>query len=144
VIRVVLTTGLGYLFAIELPPRLGISGEWSAAGLTASAGIAGWVEFLLLRATLSSRIGRTGLPVSYVVRLWSAAAIGAALGWTVKLVLIPRFPPLHPIVIAIVVLGPYGLTFFGIGALIGVEEVSTGFDRLVRGTRRMMGGQSGP
>ena len=31
---------------------------WGAAGLTASAGSAGWVEMLLLRRTLNARIGR--------------------------------------------------------------------------------------
>src|ERR1043166_3907004 len=41
VIRVALTTGLGYLCAIPLPPLIGIDAKWGAAGLTASAGIAG-------------------------------------------------------------------------------------------------------
>ena len=58
VIRVALTTVLGYVFAIPLPRWLGLAPEWGAAGLTASAGIAGWVEMLLLRATLNARIGR--------------------------------------------------------------------------------------
>ena len=35
------------------------------AGLTASAGIAGWIEMLLLRRTLNARIGRTSLPASF-------------------------------------------------------------------------------
>jgi putative peptidoglycan lipid II flippase len=50
IVRVVLTTILGFLFAIPLPKALGIDLSWGAAGLTASAGIAGWVEMLLLRA----------------------------------------------------------------------------------------------
>src|SRR5205085_9093020 len=49
IVRVVLTTLLGYLFAIPLPRLLGLDQQWGAAGLTASAGIAGWVEFFLLR-----------------------------------------------------------------------------------------------
>src|SRR5262249_42870691 len=40
--RVVLTTVLGYLFAIPVPRWLGIPALWGAAGLTASAGLAGW------------------------------------------------------------------------------------------------------
>ena len=40
--------------------------HWGAAGLTASAGIAGWVEFSLLRSRLNRRIGRTGLPRRFV------------------------------------------------------------------------------
>ena len=60
VIRVVLTLGLGYLCALPLPRLDRDRPRWGAAGLTASAGIAGWVEFLLLRATLNRRIGATG------------------------------------------------------------------------------------
>src|SRR6266446_2662806 len=56
-VRVALTTGLGYLFAILLPRLLGLPAIWGAAGLTASAGLAGWVEMLLLRRTLNARIG---------------------------------------------------------------------------------------
>ena len=38
IIRVALTTVLGYLFAISLPHALGFPASWGAAGLTASAG----------------------------------------------------------------------------------------------------------
>src|SRR5206468_3358182 len=70
IVRVVLTTVLGYLFAIPLPQWLGLEPLWGSAGLTASAGMAGWVEMLLLRRTLNARIGRTGLPADYVIKLW--------------------------------------------------------------------------
>ena len=49
-VRVALTTVLGYAAAFRLPRPLGIAPRWGAAGLTASAGVAGWVEMLLLRA----------------------------------------------------------------------------------------------
>jgi len=42
---------------------------------------------LLLRRSLNRRIGRTGLAVRHVAGLWAAAAIAAAVGWAVKLVL---------------------------------------------------------
>src|SRR5262249_47536838 len=45
IIRIALTTVLGYLCALRLPPLLGIDLRWGVAGLTASAGLAGWVEF---------------------------------------------------------------------------------------------------
>ena len=61
IIRVSLTTILGYLSAIPLPHLLGIEQRWGVAGLTVSAGAATWVEFLLLRRTLNKRIGATGL-----------------------------------------------------------------------------------
>ncbi|HEX7797702.1 MAG TPA: murein biosynthesis integral membrane protein MurJ [Vicinamibacterales bacterium] len=119
IIRVVLTTVLGYLSAIPLPHYLGVNPMWGTAGLTASAGVAGWVEMLLLRASLNRRIGRTGLPSSYVAILWFASAVGAAAGWGVKLAL----PQLHPAVAAIGILGAYGVVFLGIAVAFRIPEV---------------------
>jgi putative peptidoglycan lipid II flippase len=120
VIRVALTTGLGYLCAIPLPHALGIDPKWGAAGLTASAGVAGWVEFALLRRTLNRRIGRTGLSLAYVTKLWVAAASGAGVGWAIKLVIGQR----HPVIAAALVLVPYGLTYFAITSALGLPEAN--------------------
>jgi putative peptidoglycan lipid II flippase len=128
IVRVALTTALGYLFAIPLPAWLGIAPEWGAAGLTASAGIAGWVEMFLLRSTLNERIGRTGLPPAYVVALWGSALAAAAIGWGVKSVL----PPLHPVVVAALVLGPYGIAYFAMTLVLRIPEASTAVARVVR------------
>jgi putative peptidoglycan lipid II flippase len=119
VIRVVLTTVLGYLAAIPLPRSLGLNPMWGAAGLTASAGIAGWVEMLLLRSSLNRRIGPTGLAASYVTALWSAAALGAAAGWGVKL----ELPTAHPALTAVAVLGAYGVVFLGVAFALRIPEL---------------------
>src|SRR5262249_34215969 len=116
IVRVALTTVLGYLFALPLPRLLGVPQSWGAAGLTASAGIAGWVEMLLLRNGMNVRIGRTGLPVNYLVKLWTASIAGAAAAWAVKL----SIPMLPPIVAAILIIGPYGLVFFATAFLLRV------------------------
>ena len=94
VVRVALTTVLGYLFAIPLPRALGIDQSWGAAGLTASAGIAGWVEMLLLRRTMNARIGRRACRRRYVAKLWTSAVAGAAVAWAVKISL-PRVASDH-------------------------------------------------
>jgi putative peptidoglycan lipid II flippase len=117
-LRVVLTTGLGYLCAIPLPKWLGIDPHWGAAGLTASAGVAGWVEFALLRRTMNARIGGTGVPANLLVRLWSSAAIGAAAGWVLKPLVITRGTQIT----AAVVLGTYGLIYFAATYVMRVEE----------------------
>ena len=127
-VRVALTTVLGYISAIPLPRWLGVSALWGSAGLTASAGIAGWIEMLLLRRMLNRRIGPTGLPADYVMKLWVAAIAGAATAWAVKLAV----PALHPAVTAILVLGPYGLVFFGATMALGVPEASTAIARFAR------------
>ena len=127
-VRVALTTVLGYLFAVPLPRWLGIPALWGAAGLTASAGIAGWVEMLLLRASLNARIGRTGLPARFVANLWAAAIAAATVAWAAKL----AAPPMHPALTAIVVLTPYGVVFFGATLALGVGEASAAVGRLRR------------
>jgi putative peptidoglycan lipid II flippase len=128
IIRVALTTGLGYLCAIPLPGWIGIEQRWGAAGLTASAGVAGWVEFTLLRRTLNRRIGDTGLPASLVVKLWTSAALAAAAGWGVKLALGEG----HRIVSGASILGAYGAIYFAAAYLLGVEECAGALRRLVR------------
>ena len=129
-VRVALTTALGYLFAFPLPRALGVSAMWGAAGLTASAGLAGWVEMLLLRRGMNARIGRTGLPADYVLKLWAAAIAGAAAAWAVK----RTIPALHPIVTAMLVLGPFGAVFLAATFVLRIPEASenpvvSGFSR---------------
>ena len=127
-VRVVLTGLLGYASAVWLPGWLGIEHRWGVAGLTASAGVAGWVEFALLRHTLNRRIGATGLPASLVARLWGSAVAGAAAGWAIKLAMGTR----NPQVAAVAVLVPYGLVYFGAARLLRVEECARLFRRLGR------------
>ncbi len=118
IVRVILTTGLGYLFALPLPHWIGLDPRWGVAGLTASAGMAGWVEFTLLRRTLNRRIGHTGLPAPLVARLWSSAAAAAAAGWGIKLSIGHHDPRLT----AVAVLGVYGIVYFAATYALGVEE----------------------
>jgi putative peptidoglycan lipid II flippase len=125
-VRLALTVVLGYVFAIPLPRWLGIDALWGAAGLTMSAGLAGWVEMWLLRSALSERVGRTGLPLGLLGRLWAAALVGASLAWAMKL----SIPPVHPVVAAVAILGPFGTGFFATAYLLGVSEASAALARL--------------
>jgi putative peptidoglycan lipid II flippase len=128
IIRVALTTVLGYLCALPLPRALGIDPKWGVAGLTASAGVAGWIEFSLLRRSLNRRIGRTGLSGSYITRLWIAALLAADIGWTLKITL----PHLHPIPLATIVLGLYGVSYFGVSSLLDISESRLVLGRILR------------
>jgi putative peptidoglycan lipid II flippase len=96
-IRVALTISLGLLFAFPLRPYINsillaslhlpkpnlpnIDVGLGGVGLTLSAGIAGWVEFLLLRWSLQKRIGSTALPNHFPSKIWAAALCGAGAGW---------------------------------------------------------------
>ena len=128
VVRVALTAALGYVCAIPGPKWIGIDPRWGVAGLTASAGVAGWVEFTLLRRTLNRRIGTTGLPSALVAKLWISAAAAAAVAWGLKLAMGHR----NPILAAIAILGPYTVTYFAMTYAMKVEECAGALARLSR------------
>lgn len=118
VLRVILTTILGYLSALPLPHALGINPRWGVAGLTISAGIASWVEFTLLRGALNRRIGATGLAAGYLGKVWTAALLAAAIGW-----LIHHFLPLRSAILtAVLVLIPYGVIYFAAALAMQLNE----------------------
>ncbi|MDQ6689396.1 MAG: murein biosynthesis integral membrane protein MurJ [Gemmatimonadota bacterium] len=136
VVRVILTSVLGYVFALVLPVALGLDPKLGAAGLTASAGLAGWVEFYLLRREMDNRVGRTRLIPSRMARLWTAAAVGAAVPWAYKLITDRGAPILSAHenavpskLMALVLLTVYGLTYVGITAAFGIPEASNVIDR---------------
>lgn len=132
VVRVVLTTILGYLFAVPLPPALGIESRWGVAGLTISAGIASWLEFVLLRRTLNRRIGPSGAPPAYLISLWAAALLAAAAGLGIQ-----HFLPFRsPVLRAVLVLGPYGVLYFVLTMAFGLGEAREGLQRGMRWLRR--------
>jgi putative peptidoglycan lipid II flippase len=128
VVRIVIGTGVGYLCAIPLPPALGIEPRWGVAGLTLASSLAGWVELALLRGTLNRRLGSTGLPPSLGLKLGSAAVVGAAVAWAVKLALGPR----HPVVAAGLILGSYGLIYVGFTVWWEVPEARVVAKQLAR------------
>jgi putative peptidoglycan lipid II flippase len=106
-IRVALTTALGYLCALPLPHLLGVDPKWGAAGLTASAGVSGWIEFLLLRRALSKRIGTAHVGILWTVRLWGSAIVAAAVAWAIKL----NWPIAQPQFAAAATLIPFGVIY---------------------------------
>jgi putative peptidoglycan lipid II flippase len=130
-IRVGITIALGYFFALPLPRLLGINAVWGIAGLTASAGIAGWVEFLLLRSRMNARIGETGVPASHVIKLWGAAALAGAAGVAVQYQAGVRNPMLNGMLVVAV----FSVIYFGVTHLAGVPDAAA-FIRRVRGARR--------
>lgn len=133
IVRVALTTILGYLFALPLPRLLGIEARWGVAGLTISAGIASWVEFHLLRRTLNRRIGPTGLPAPYLAKAWTAALLASAAGWAIHRFAGNYITGNHrEIALAVIVLGPFGGIYFAGTWLLGLTESRALFSRFLR------------
>jgi putative peptidoglycan lipid II flippase len=131
IVRVILTTGLGILCALPLPHWLGIDPKWGVAGLSASAGVAGWVEFILLRRALGDRIGATPLPPAFTVKLWAAAFAGGCLAYLAKL----SISPAHPEIRALIALPLYGAVYFGITSFAGIHESRATIESLLRRLR---------
>ena len=131
IVRIVLTTVLGVVFAFQMPGWFGLDPKLGAAGLTASAGIAGWVEFILLRRGLTRRIGRTGLSVRYVSLLW-VAGLGAAALASVGRLLIPTS---RPLALAAVSLTTFGAAYLVFGAGLHIPEATMIASKLRRRSR---------
>jgi putative peptidoglycan lipid II flippase len=119
VIRVLLTTILGYLAALPLPRLLGIEPRWGVAGLTISAGIASWVEFTLLQRGIRQRVGHVGVPLTFLAKVWVAALLAAAAGRGLNYTLGLQD---HHIAIAVLVLGLYGIIFFAVTLAMKLPE----------------------
>ena len=116
-LRVGLTTVLGYVCAKPLPLWIGIDPRWGVAGLTASAGVAGWVEFALLRRGLSRRLGAQPPMAWFVAKLWMAAAAAAIAGTAGRLLPLPG----GPIFRAVAPLGIFGLMYLAVSATFAEE-----------------------
>ena len=130
-VRVTLTLLLGYLCAIPLPHLLGIEQRWGVVGLTASAGVAAWVEYVMLRASLNRLLGRTGIERRYLLRLWTMALGAAAAGIALKYLLPHGSPRMSALAIIIV----YGATYLGLAYLTGESELERLVEYAVRRLR---------
>jgi putative peptidoglycan lipid II flippase len=121
VIRIVLTTILGYLGALPLPRLLGIDPRWGVAGLTISAGIASWVEFTLLQRGIRHRIGHVGVPLAFLAQVWMVSLLGAAAARGLLYILGSR----GHVLLAVLVLGLYGVIFFAVSLALKLPEAQS-------------------
>jgi len=134
IIRVTLTAGLGLLFAFPLrgelsyvllnlmrlpkPALPGIDLGLGVVGLTFSAGLSGWIEFLLLRWALQKRIGSTALPDHYPSKIWAAALCASGAGWGAA-----HFVHLHFRWADLgAILAAFGVVYVGLALAAGIPE----------------------
>lgn len=117
-VRVTASVGLGATLAVYGPGWAGLDGRWGVAGITIGAGIAGWVEFALLRRALARRLGSVDLAGRTRAVLWGAAALAAALAVGARLV--NAGAPM--LVRTGLVLGIYGMTYWLVTWRAGIPE----------------------
>lgn len=119
-IRVALCVVLGYLFAFPLATWLGLSASWRTAALPVSAGIAGWLEFLLLRRAFARQHGRPEFSGRQLLQLWTLTLPAAVAGFGTGLWLRQVFS--HPLPSAVFALGVFGIVYLGLARVTGIEE----------------------
>jgi putative peptidoglycan lipid II flippase len=154
-LRVALTGGLGYLFAIPLRPLLiamlramhvplpliqGSTIPLGVIALTATAGVAGWLEFVLLRRALRRRIGAIPLSRGTLARLWTAAIAAGAAGAAFYELVTPRIAPYLPRMMphvrdGVIVCGVFGVVYFATAMLLGVPEAKATLGRFLLRSR---------
>ncbi len=117
-IRVSLGILLGVVAALWLPGAIGIDPKWGTAGLAAASGLAGWVEFFLLRRALVGRLGSMPIDWSHLGRVWSAALGAAAVAWYAA----SRLPHRWPVELGVIAL--YGVLYLAGTALFGVPTMA--------------------
>jgi putative peptidoglycan lipid II flippase len=118
-VRMMVGVALGVLLGWFLPGRLGLDPRLGAAGLTLAGGLAGWVEFGLLRRAIAARVGKATFGTRYLLVLWGATAAAASVGWMVIGTGALRLGPLAG---GLVVLGATGLTYLAVTWAAGVPE----------------------
>jgi putative peptidoglycan lipid II flippase len=136
----VVRVGLGAILAFWAVKKsaavFGFPMEWGAVGITAASGIAAWVEYAFLKATLVRRIGPMGVPWKRLLTLWAIALVAGLAGLGVKAGLAARFgtestnslwaflspPAIHPVLTAAAVLLPFGGLYFLLTAVLGVPQ----------------------
>ncbi len=128
-LRVLATGLLGLLCGLWLPRALHVDLSLGAVGLTASAGIAGWGEFLLLQRGIHRRIGEVSLPKRLQLELWGCAAVSGCVGALARH-LLGLGPRLHPLLVAAIVFALFGLVYLATTSLLGVPEAEGMLRRL--------------
>lgn len=133
VLRVLLAAALGAGLMLLLQP-IEIAGHpMGPVGLAIGAGTAAWVEWAFLRRSLRRHLeGDVGTGSRTIAALLAAALVAAAIGRGIAWLL----PPLHPILLAVLVLGPYGVAYFLLARVFGVSEAAAATDRVLRRLRR--------
>ena len=127
-VRVMTSVTLGASFAVFGPRLIGIDPKWGVAGITIGAGLAGWLEFALLRRAIARKLGEVDLSARTQIVLWGAAILAAALAWGARW--INAEAPM--LVRTGLVLGIYGMTYFLVTWKAGIPEAVALRDRIFR------------
>jgi putative peptidoglycan lipid II flippase len=129
-LRVLLGGVLGWLLVLPLRHAFGYDAMWGAFGLTASASLAAWLEWAMLRRWLAARLG--SVPTAHKLGLGAlasallAGALGRGAAWAASALHAPAW------LAALAAIATFGAIYLGTMALAGVPEITTLLRRLQR------------
>jgi putative peptidoglycan lipid II flippase len=101
-------------------------------GLALGAAAGAWLEWALLFRGLQRRIGPVGTGAGQLARMFVAALTAAAVGYGVSI----AAARLHPVLVAVVVVGIFGVIYFGVARVLGLQEAAVVINSVFRRLRR--------
>ncbi len=133
-VRISISTGLSIAVAFPLRDAFGYGPGMAAFGLTATTGVAGWIELTLLRRSLAAHIGSPPIPWKLAGGAIAAATVAAGLAYgTSRLALSLE---LAGWLAAIAAIGVFGVVYLGAMMAAKVPETAAITRRLVPRSRR--------
>ncbi|MFY0567200.1 murein biosynthesis integral membrane protein MurJ [Archangium lansingense] len=149
VVRVGLGAAAAWFLALRLPGLVGLPEHLGAVFLTVTSGLVAWFEAQMLRRALAGQIGHVGVPGALLFKLWGAGLAAGLTGLGIKLALARVLGPmpgveeewggrllapphLHPIVLFLAVVLPFGAVYFGVTGALGIPEAKAVFQRVLR------------
>jgi putative peptidoglycan lipid II flippase len=100
-------------------------------GLALGASVGAWLEWALLRARLTRRIGRINAGAAQYVRMFGAALAAAGSGYGLTFIV----PDLHPLPKALLVGAVFGIVYFAAARVLGLGEARVLLDSISRRVR---------
>jgi len=148
-LRVAVGALLAWFLALWLPAHVGLPQHMGALFLTVTSGLVAWLESRMLKRTLARQIGSLELPSGLLPKLWGAAVAAGLVGLGIKLglarVMGPMTavqaewggsflapPQMHPVLLFLAVVLPYGAVYFGLTGLMGIPETREVLKRVLR------------
>lgn len=126
--RVTVTFAAGYAVTLPLRAHFGYAPVWAAFGLTATAGVAAWIELTLLTRWLKERIGPVPIPFALTVQATIAAALAGGAGYAIERALAGH----RPWLVAAAAIPVYGMIYAGATLAMGVPEARGMLRRIAR------------
>jgi len=120
IFRVVTSTAGALIFALYLPRIVAMPEAVQTAGITFASGLAGLLEYFLLRHAIKKFIPFHSMRWSYVGKLLFSAAFSGLFGALIYRFLLPF--DLHDLVSAGLAIGVFGITYGGLCLILRVEE----------------------